>query len=129
MATKPLVYLASAYTKGDVAVNVHFQLKTFDELMTDGVVWPVCPLWNHFQHAAFPRAYGEWLAYDQAMLPLYDACLRLTATEPRIGYTMADSSGADKEVETFRAMGKPVFFNKEDLYEWVKQTQTRLPVD
>ena len=84
---KPIVYIASPYTKGDVSINVHFQCKIFDELMDDGIVFPVVPLWSHFQHTIFPRH---------------------------------DSSGADGEVEEFKRLGKPVFFSKSELYEWVK---------
>jgi hypothetical protein len=56
MIKKPIVYIASAYTKGDPAVNVHFQCKIFDELLGDGVVWPYAPLVSHFQHTVFPPA-------------------------------------------------------------------------
>lgn len=116
---KPVVYIASPYTKGDVAMNTHFQCKTFDTLLTDGKVWPIAPLWSHFQHTVFPRPYADWIAYDQALLPLYDACLRLTAHLPQVGYTQKESSGADGEVETFMRLGKPVFYSVEELYQWV----------
>ena len=35
---KPVVYIASPYTKGDVAMNTHFQCKVFDRLLSDGKV-------------------------------------------------------------------------------------------
>lgn len=76
---KPTVYIASPYTGGDVAINTHYQCRIFDKLLDDGKVLPVAPLWSHFQHTAFPRKYQDWIDYDQAMLPLYDACLRLNA--------------------------------------------------
>ena len=79
----------------------------------------MAPLWTHFQHLMFPRPYADWLAYDQAMLRLYDCCLRLDATHIATGYSESNSSGADAEVATFRKMGKPVFFSFESLYEWV----------
>jgi hypothetical protein len=117
---RPVVYIASAYTKGDVAVNTHFQCAMFDRLMTDGKVWPVVPLWSHFQHTVFPRPYTDWIDYDLALIPRYDACLRLTATCERLGnYSQADSSGADGEVREFQRLGKPVFYGLEELYQWV----------
>jgi len=116
---KPTVFIASPYTKGDVAINTHFQCKIFDKLLTDGRVLPVAPLWSHFQHLLFPRPYADWIRYDQDMLRLYDCCLRLSAVLEAQGYTQIESSGADAEVETFKNMGKPVFYSIRDLYVWV----------
>ena len=125
--SKPIVYLASPYTKGDVAINTHFQCKIFNQLMSDGKVWPVAPLWSHFQHTLFPRLYTEWIAYDQALLHLYDACLRLDAKLEEPSYIQGESSGADGEVKTFRTLKKPVFFNISDLYAWVEQNEAVVP--
>jgi hypothetical protein len=117
---RPVVYIASPYSKGDPAINTHFQCKIFDQLMNDGIVWPVAPLWSHFQHTLFPRPYADWVAYDAAMIPRYDACLRLNAEYPELKYTETQSSGADKEVAQFQRLGKPVFYSIEDLYKWAK---------
>ncbi|ARU40005.1 hypothetical protein CCB80_02175 [Armatimonadetes bacterium Uphvl-Ar1] len=116
---RPYVYIASPYTRGDVAMNTHFQCKIFDRLLSDGKVWPIAPLWSHFQHTVFPRAYKDWIEYDQAMLPLYDACLRLNAELSEYKYIQEESSGADGEVETFNRLGKPVFYDVDSLYSWV----------
>lgn len=116
---KPTVYIASPYTKGDVAMNTHYQCKVFDQLIGDGKVLPVAPLWSHFQHLLFPRPYEDWINYDQAMLKLYDCCLRLSANLPAYNYNQDQSSGADAEVLSFQRMGKPIFFSIQDLYEWV----------
>ena len=80
---------------------------------------PVAPLWSHFQHTIFPRSYKDWIDYDQAMLPLYDACLRLKAEFRRLNYLEKKSSGADGEVNRFLEMGKPVFYSFSQLYDWV----------
>src|SRR5262245_45523251 len=95
LVSKPIVYIASPYTKGDVAMNTHFQCKGFDQMLEDGKAWPVAPLWSHFQHTVFPRPYKDWIAYDQALLHLYDACVRLTAKVEKSGYEQHESSGAD----------------------------------
>jgi hypothetical protein len=116
---KPVVYIASPYTKGDVAINTNYQCKIFDELLGGGKALPVAPLWSHFQHLLYPRPYEDWIRYDQEMLRLYDCCLRLTAQFPAMNYEQHQSSGADAEVETFRKFGKPVFFSIRDLYSWV----------
>ncbi len=118
--TRPVVYIASPYSKGDPAINTHFQCRMFDQMLNDGVVWPVAPLWSHFQHTLYPRQYQDWVAYDAAMIPRYDACVRLNAEHPELKYSQADSSGADKEVEEFKRLGKPVFYSLADLYAWAK---------
>lgn len=117
---KPIVYIASPYTRGDVGINVHFQCKTFNKLLTDGMVWPVAPLWTHFQHVLFPQPYSKWIEYEQALLSLYDACLRLNAEHESFRYTEAESSGANAEVETFHRLGRPVFYSIPQLYDWVE---------
>jgi hypothetical protein len=120
---KPIVYIASPYSQGDQGMNTHFQCKIFDQLLTDGKVLPVAPLWSHFQHTLFPRPYEDWIEYDQAMLHLYDCCLRLSAILPHLSYSANESSGADREVAKFQALGKPVFFSIEELYEWIDGMQ------
>jgi len=119
---KPVAYIASPYTKGDVAMNTHFQCMIFDQLLTDGKVIPIAPLWSHFQHTAFPRPYRDWIDYDQSLLHLYDCCIRLAVSIPRLGYSQNESSGADAEVATFRGLGKPVFESIDELYDWVTKT-------
>jgi len=116
---RPKVFIASPYSKGDPAANTHFQCEIFDRLLSDGKVLPIAPLWTHFQHTLFPRPYTDWTSYDQALLPLYDCCLRLTAEVGRMSYLEGTSNGADAEVATFKTLGKPVFFSIEELYEWV----------
>lgn len=119
--SKPVVYIASPYTKGDPAINTHFQCKVFDRLMNDGVVWPYVPLWCHFQHTLFPRSYEDWVAYDLEMLKRFDACIRLYAEVPSLHYMVCESPGADGEVKAFIEMDKPVFYSIEDCYEWARK--------
>jgi hypothetical protein len=118
--TRPVVYIASPYSKGDPAINTHFQCEVWDKLMNDGVVWPVAPLWSHFQHTLYPRKYQDWIAYDMAMIPRYDACLRINPDYPELKYATTQSSGADNEAAEFKRLGKPVFYSIEDLYAWAK---------
>jgi hypothetical protein len=121
LSEKPVVYVASPYTQGDPAINVRFQCLIFDQMLGDGIVLPVVPLWAHFQHTLFPRDYRDWLEYDLAMIPRYDACLRLDAAHPTLGYKQSQSSGADSEVELFSQLGKPVFYLLSDCYKWADQ--------
>ncbi|GJM09713.1 MAG: hypothetical protein DHS20C11_19890 [Lysobacteraceae bacterium] len=116
---KPVIYIASPYTKGDPAINTHFQCKIFDELMNDGRGTPVAPLWTHFQHTLFPRPYQDWVRHDLELIPLYDCCLRLNASHSVTEYSESESSGADDEVALFESLGKPVFYSVADLKIWL----------
>lgn len=119
LVRRPVVYIASPYSNGSPAINAHFQCAMWDRLMDDGRVWPVAPLWSHFQATVFPRPYRDWLDYDLALLPRYDACLRVNPRYPRLGYSEDRSTGADNEVAEFRRLGKPVFYSVDELYAWV----------
>ena len=118
---RPVVYIASPYTGGDVGCNVHVACTLFDEFLQDGMVWPVAPLWTHLQHLIIPRGYETWIEYDRALLPRYDACFRASAVISRLNYSQHESSGADGEVEKFKEMGKPVFTSKNEMYRWAKE--------
>jgi hypothetical protein len=117
---KYTVYIASPYSQGDPELNAHFQCKIFNQLLNDGKVLPVAPLWSHFQHILFPRPYKDWINYDQDMLRLYDFCLRLNVSITDLNYYMDKSSGADAEVDSFKNMGKPVFYSIDDMYNYIE---------
>ena len=125
--TKPICYIASPYTKGDPAINTHFQMRVFSELMDDGVVWPVIPLTSHFIHCAFPRDYHDWIDYDLALIDRMDACLRLDAVHKPLDYCVSESKGADGEVARFIELGKPVFCDKAALYGWADERPSDAP--
>lgn len=107
---RPLVYIASPYTKGDVAENVRVSCQMFDILLSSGLLNPIAPLWSHFQQIFYPRQYEEWMAYDFAIIERCDAVLRLPG----------ESSGADREVAVCVGLGKPVFYTLRDLLKWAK---------
>jgi len=101
------VYIASPYTKGDVAINVKTQLDTVDILMNYGFA-PFAPLYSHFQHMAHPRNYEDWLKVDLVWLESCDIILRLPG----------ESSGADIEVKHALYLKKPVVYSIEELLEF-----------
>ena len=94
------VYIASPYTKGDVAQNVKLQLDTYDQLMNLGFC-PFAPLYSHFQHMAHPRPYEDWIKVDLEWVEVCDCVLRLGG----------ESSGADGEVKYATELGKKVFYS------------------
>lgn len=118
MSRKPVVYVASPYTKGDPCINTHCQVKAFNKMLNDGIVTPVIPLTSHFLHTVQPRSYEDWIEYDLSLIEVMDAVLRLDAIHEEMDYEVSESSGADDEVETARKLDKPVFFDYDELYDW-----------
>jgi hypothetical protein len=78
------VYVASPYTKGDVAVNVRNNIEAADRLAVAGFA-PFVPLLTHFWHLLFPHPYEFWCKQDMDWLERCDAIVRLPG----------ESSGAD----------------------------------
>ena len=103
------VYIASAYTNGDVALNVRAQIDVANELMNMGFV-PFAPLLTHFQHMVHPRSYDSWLIdYDFEWLDVCDCLLRIKN---------GNSPGADKEEERAEKNGQEVFYSIEELVKY-----------
>jgi len=100
------VYIASPYTKGDVAVNVKKQLDVANELIINGFA-PFAPLYSHFQHMAHPRPYEDWIRLDLEWVKVCDCVLRLEG----------ESTGADGEVDLAKKLNIPVFYSLNELYE------------
>lgn len=110
------VYVASPYTKGDVAVNVRNNLQAADVLARGGYV-PFAPLLTHFWHLLFPHPYEFWCDQDNAWIEKCDCLVRLPG----------DSSGADKEVALAESKGIPIYllrdgevFNIDNFNEWAE---------
>jgi hypothetical protein len=101
------VYMASPYTKGDVAINVKAQLDCFDELANLGFA-PYAPLYSHFQHMAHPRPYEDWTKLDNEWVLACNCLLRLPG----------ESTGADAEVALAKEHSIPVFYNIVDLVQY-----------
>ncbi|MFA5307363.1 MAG: DUF4406 domain-containing protein [Candidatus Babeliales bacterium] len=98
------VYIASPYTKGDVAVNVRKSLEAADKLLELGFI-PYAPLLTHFWHLISPKPVETWYAFDNEWVSRCDCLLRLEG----------ESSGADNEVLLADNLGIPVYFNIHDL--------------
>lgn len=116
--SKPWVYIASPYTKGDVAINVRASYIAFDYLMRTGKVWPFSPLVSHEIHKVHPQPYQVWIDYDLAIIAKMDACLRIAADFGPMNYYQYESAGADGEVALFEKLGKPVFRDTASLLQW-----------
>lgn len=113
---KPVVYIASPYSKGDQSRNAEFQFKVMHQMLDDGLVIPFPPLFSHYAHVYRNRPYQDWVDYDNAMIDrgMFDCCLRLNVDDG--DYHVSKSPGADAEVELFTRIGLPVFYSIRELY-------------
>lgn len=104
---KKWVYIASPYTRGDVAMNVRDSFIAADELLQHGYI-PFPPLFSHFWHFLSPKSYETWLRLDLEFLSRCDYLLRLPG----------ESKGADTEVTWAKMNGKLVFTSIVDLLDY-----------
>jgi len=104
--TSKLVYIASPYTHGNVAINVREPIFVAEILIKFGHL-PYLPLMSHFWEMISPHPYEYWLQMDFEWLKRVDCILRL----------QGESKGADKEVEYMKKLGKPVYFTLYDFLE------------
>lgn len=98
------VYIASPYTKGDVAVNVKKQIDVANSLISYGFC-PFTPLMYHFQHIVHPLSYKEWVTLGIEWLKCCDVVLRLPG----------ESTGADYEVQVANCHSIPVVYSIAEL--------------
>ena len=110
MTTKKLVYIASPYTKGDVAVNVRKAIDAADNLAKHGFL-PFMPLMSHFWHMIYPHEYHFWTEMDLQWVERCDCVLRLPG----------ESAGADHEVKFAMALKLPVFHSLATLYAYYER--------
>jgi hypothetical protein len=113
-----VIYIASPYTKGDVAKNVRSQIDTADRLAMLGFL-PRWPLASHFWHMIHPHDYQFWIDLDMQEIPRCDALLRLSG----------ESAGADREVQRAIDFDIPVFYSIDDLLNRIGQPNIRLHMD
>jgi hypothetical protein len=98
------VYIASPYTKGDVAENVRYSLQVANTIMEWGAI-PFAPLLSHFWHLMFPHPYEFWMKMDFEWIKRCNCLLRLPG----------ESKGADMEVEFAKENGIPVYYSMKEL--------------
>ena len=113
---KPLVYIASPYTKGDPIINLRSSLDIFDRCLNDSLVTPIAPLLSVLSHLTHPRDYRDWMNLDFEMINHCDAVL---AVDAKFGdYTETESNGRDEEIAYAKSIGIHVFYSYEDLSKW-----------
>lgn len=92
------VYIAGAYSQGDVMLNIRTAIMAADVVWRAGGV-PFVPHLTGFWHVISPHPYEDWLALDQEWLRSCDVVLRLPGT----------SGGTDAEVALAIELGMPVY--------------------
>lgn len=102
--SKPKVYIAGPYTKGDTEQNV-LHAMILSDLLLDLGFHPYCPHLCHYQDQRFPQSYDVWLELVMAYMECCDAVLRFSG----------ESEGADKEVIRATELEIPVFYSVKDL--------------
>lgn len=100
------VYIASPYSLGDKQENVQRQIDCAHLLLDLGHC-PIWPLASHYLELSRARPYEQWLEMDFELIRRCDVLLRLDG----------ESSGAIKEVEFARSIGKRVVFSVNELQE------------
>lgn len=110
---KPLVYIASPYTHGDVAANVAVQIAAAHRILDLGAV-PITPLLSHFLHLYRQRPYEDWLQMDLELLRTATFVLRLPGFSP----------GADTETARATELGIPVCHTWHQLLEHIAKSHS-----
>ena len=100
----PKVYVAGAYSKGNIMENIRVALREGDWLLDAGFI-PFIPHLTGFWDFNSPKDYETWMEYDAEWLKSCDAVIRL----------LGESAGADREVALAKALGIPVFTDSEDM--------------
>lgn len=108
---KPKIYVAGPYSKGDVMENIRNAIGVGQWLLDKGFT-PFVPHLTGFWHVISSNDYETWLSYDFEWIKACSALLRLPG----------ESSGADREVEFARSNDIPVFYDREALYNFYKET-------
>jgi hypothetical protein len=99
------IYIASAYTKGDVAQNVKRVIDVADKLVKMGHI-PYVPHLTHFWHIISPKKISFWYNYDLSFLEYWaEAVLRIPN----------DSDGADNEVKVAKYLNMPVYYSVDSI--------------
>lgn len=113
---KKKIYVAGAYTHGDVAINVKKAIELGDALADLGYA-PYIPHLSHFWHMLHPREVEFWYEHDLEWLAVCDAIVVL---EPEV-----ESRGVKREIEFAEGMGIPLMiipwwrWKRDDLHHFL----------
>ena len=105
-----VIYIASPYTKGDVAANIKRSMIVADKLIALGYC-PIVPLMSHFLHMYNPRPYEDWLRIEEELVRRSEVVLRIYGA----------STGADREVKLAKELGIHVVYTIDEVGKGVDE--------
>lgn len=125
---KPMIYIASPFSKGDQFLNLRAHIDIYNRLLDYGRVIPIAPLMSAFAHMVEPRSYEEWLALDFELIERCDALFANNAIifsdQESNGIPVhieTESPGRDREADHALKIGIPVFSDFDRLKDWVEK--------
>lgn len=98
------IYIAGPMSKGNLIDHVRDAVKAASVIRDHGGV-PFVPHLSVLWELVYPSSYEDWMIYDFAWIERCDSLLRLPG----------ESSGADREIEHIKKLGKPVFYSIEEV--------------
>ncbi len=104
------LYLAHPITKGNPFHNVHEACKQADILMKRGFIVMV-PGLSALYDMIIPTHYEVYMTQDFAWIERCDCIIRLPG----------ESSGADREIEHAKSLGKQVFYGVQAFLDYIDQ--------
>ena len=114
---KPLVYIASPYTRGNVCKNIRSSIDAFVALLNTGDIVPISPIsMTHTIDIVHPHSWLRWMEYDMDLIARCDAVWRINSVWGE--YVQEESRGADMEVTEAERLGIPVFYEFSEIEEW-----------
>jgi nucleoside 2-deoxyribosyltransferase len=105
------IYVAGPYTIGQTDINIRNAILAAEKIIQMGAC-PYVPHQTLVWGMISPHPHDWWLTYDFNWIDKCDAVLRLSG----------ESKGADSETGYAQLHEIPVFYNMEDLQEWLKRS-------
>lgn len=118
---KPLVYIASPFSKGDSVLNLRSSIDIRKKLIEDNIVTPLAPLLAFLPELVHPNSYNQRLNHDFELILHCDAILSCDAyysSESIKKYHQNESFGRDREIKFANENNIPVFGNVIALYNY-----------
>ena len=118
--SKPWVAVAGPWSQPDPCFNVHRITQLVDEIWSDGICFPICPMIeSHLMQSICPHTYEKNL--ERCMEMMVGSCDAYI-------YLPGSSSGVREEIRAMLRHGIPVFSDKESLYAAVLDGTIKKPL-
>ena len=112
--SRPLIYVAGPYTNPDPCENTNNAIRTGNYIVEEFGCAVLIPHLTMLWHTVTPRPVEFWYGHDLAHMVRCDAVYRIPGA----------STGADAEVKVAQERDLPVFFNMDELEQWVYEMRS-----